>query len=150
MINLAADQAALFGQRPYLPQLKENPLKNALIAMLVLVICLIPLLGLAEPPVPATPTPIQSPSPMMEEINATMLLAKDQVTELSSRLETATTNQQIQAIQKEVEMVKFQSRLETLQIQLRYAQTENRLENTAKLEAAIENLMHHNPAQIHK
>lgn len=77
-------------------------------------------------------------SPMMTEITAAMEVSQAAVAELTRGLDHASSVDEVMAIQREVTRLKFEARLETFRIQLRYAVAEGRTEHVVKLESLLE------------
>jgi hypothetical protein len=116
-------------------------MKVHLTAMPVLMLLLVVAPGLASEPA------VQGPplSPMMEEIQALVVVQKEALEELRARLESAVDDESALAIQKEVGELKKEIELGILGVQLKYARLEGREETATKIEQAIETLRNPRP-----
>ena len=112
-------------------------MKTLLPVLAVLLLAVSPVLG--APAADATaPTPAErTVCSMMAEIAAAVDASHQAVAELSREIARTTDQGEALALQREVMRLKDEMRLETIRIQLRYAEAEGRTEAVATLERLL-------------
>lgn len=112
-------------------------MKSLPIILALMLLTISPVLGASTADATA-PTPAERPmSPMMAEIVAAVDASHLAVAELSREIAQTTDQGEVLALQREVSRLKNEMRLETLRIQLRYAEAEGRTEAVATLERLL-------------
>lgn len=117
----------------------------------LLALCLCSLVVDAAPIGIATPAQTQPPtsfgqrsdrplSPMLQEISELLEQEQALVSALQLRLQKASKPADGLQMERELELVKLRTQRQILEVQLRYAQSEERLEVATHLELAIANL----------
>jgi hypothetical protein len=115
-------------------------MKTMFLATAFLISFLVGTAGAVEVPVPAAESDERPLSPMMQEITDLQAATHQAVAELASTLADAREQEQIMTIQREIGRLKSEARVETMRIQLKYAQAEGNEEAAAKLEEIIARL----------
>ena len=94
----------------------------------------------------ARPPLLANPGPLYERIAAVVEAEQVAAADLQARIDAATDDEELAALQRELEALKKETRVEILRVQADFAREEGRLEQAEAIEAAIENLR--NPPRL--
>ena len=96
-----------------------------------------------ERPVEGQPPPkVAKPGPLYERIAAVVEAELAAAADLQARIAVATDDEELAALQRELETLKKETQVTILQLQADYAREQGRPEQAVEIEAAIENLRH--------
>ena len=92
------------------------------------------------------PPRVANPSPLHVRIVAVIEAERVAAADLQARIAAATDDEELVALQRELEALKKETRITILQVQADFARDEGRLGQAAEIEAAIETLR--NPSRL--
>lgn len=87
--------------------------------------------------VPSDPAAAVAPTPLQAAIEAAVLEERTQVAELAAQLATAPDDATALALHRAIEKAKLDGQVRVLGVQVEFARREGRLEDAARIEAAI-------------
>lgn len=105
-----------------------------------------PVTGNTIPTEAQGPPRVAKPGPLYERIAAVVEAELVAAADLQARIAAATDDEELAALQRELETLKKQTRVTILQLQADHAREQGRLEQAAEIEAAIETLR--NPPRL--